>query len=94
MLSRYLQDSELTKGDFFPDKMNVQLDVLGPAMVYWREIHRLDIVALDHHGLTRHGHEARVGDCEANNTQQLRLLPLSTQPRCWNATRRLLLRRP
>jgi hypothetical protein len=34
MFSWNMQNPELTKCDLFPDEVNVQLNMFGPAMVY------------------------------------------------------------
>ena len=42
----------MAKGHLFPNKMNVQLNVLGPSMMHRvsEEVDHRDIVAVDHRG--------------------------------------------
>jgi hypothetical protein len=48
-----MKNADTTKGDVLPDEVNVELDMLRPAMMdgISREIHRGDIVAVDNRGL-------------------------------------------
>ena len=49
----------MAKGHLFPNKMNIQLDMLGPSMMHRvsGEVDRRDIVAVDHHGTVNRARE-------------------------------------
>ena len=46
----------MTKGHLFPNKMNIQLNMLGPSMISG-EVDRRDIVAVDHRGTVNRARE-------------------------------------
>ena len=86
----------MAKGHLFPNKMNIQLDMLGPSMMHRvsGEVDRRDVVVVDHHGTVNRTRELlkqlakprTLGDGVGHRT----ILSLSTGAR----DRRLPLGRP
>ena len=54
-----MQNTNMAKGHLFPNKMNIQLNILGPTMMYWvsGEVDRRDVVAVDDHGTVNRARE-------------------------------------
>ena len=49
----------MAKGHLFPNKMNIQLNMLGPSMMHRisGEVDRRDVVAVDHRGTVNRARE-------------------------------------
>ena len=49
----------MAEGHLFPNKMNIQLNMLGPSMMHRvsGEVDRRDIVAVDHRGMVNRARE-------------------------------------
>jgi hypothetical protein len=88
MFSWNMQNPELTKCDLFPDEVNVQLNMFGPAMVYWilREVHSRDVVTVDDRGLVDMDVELAKKIVKPIALSSCIGYCSGTRPRCWIAT--------
>jgi hypothetical protein len=52
LISGYMENTNTTKSDVLPNEVNVELDMLRPAMMnrISREVYRKDIVTIDNRG--------------------------------------------